>query len=93
MTADAMRRRDEESTVGHLTVLSRALRRCGPYLRDLIDVNYMEGLFHWVDVRSAKWGWRRVPDNLRELYIAFWGHISPRRLERLGSAPRAQRGL
>ena len=82
-TASAMRKRAELIVTGHLSLIATTLERCGPYLRDLIDVNYMEDLFYKVDVRSSRWGWRRVPPNLRQLYIDYWGQIIPRYVDRL----------
>ncbi len=82
-TASAMRKRNESVVTGHLSVIAKTLEGCGPYLRDLIDVNYMEDLFYKVDVRSSRWGWRRVPPSLRQLYIDFWGRIIPRYVARL----------
>lgn len=82
-TAAAMRRRDTSRVDGHLSFFSSLLSRCGPYLQNLIDVNYMEDLFYNVDVRSARWGWRRVPPNLQKLYVECWSQVIPSFVERL----------
>ena len=43
----------------------------------------MEDLFFNVDVRSSRWGWRRVPPYLRKLYVDYWSQVVPRYVERL----------
>ena len=78
-----MNRRDAPTVAGHLDFFSSLHNRCGSYIRNSIDVNYMEDLFFNVDLRSSRWGWRWVPPNLRMLYVDYWSLVVPRYVERL----------
>ncbi len=60
-----------------------AYKRGGAELRSLIDVNYMEDLFYKVEDADAQWGWQRVPNVLRQLYIDCWIGIIPSYVRRL----------
>jgi hypothetical protein len=82
-TAAAMRRRDEETVLAHLQCISERLQTADKQLADAIDVSYMENLFYKLDKRSQRWGWLRIPQNLKDLYIQFWGVIGPSRIEAL----------
>ena len=80
-TNEAIRRRDEAVVMQHLNFFSAQLDWADDDVRRVIDVNYVENLLGRLDKRSQRWGWRRIPQNLKELYLAFWGKISPSRIE------------
>ena len=82
-TADGMRRRDDRIVSGHLTIVSATYVTADKHLKGFIDVNYMEDLFYDVDVESSRWGWQRVPQNLRDLYTTYWNSVAPRYVTRL----------
>ena len=82
-TANGMRKRDAELVSGHLQAISEKFDRASQFLKNLIDVNYMEDLFYDVDVESSRWGWQHVPKNLKKLYTDYWGQVVPRFVSRL----------
>jgi hypothetical protein len=90
-TAAAMRRRDEKTAIAHLECFSEKLHTADADLCDSIDVSYMENLFNGVDKRTQRWAWLRIPQNLKDLYIGFWGVIAPSRIAALESNRRRKK--
>ena len=43
-----------------------------PEVRDLIDVEYVEGLFSNTPVHGRVLGWELLPDSLRAVYVRYW---------------------
>jgi hypothetical protein len=82
-TNEAIRSRDDVVVMRHLTFFSLHLDTADDDVRRMIDVNYVENLLCRLDKRAQRWGWRRIPANLKQLYIAFWGKISPGRIAML----------
>ena len=82
-SAQAMVRRDERTLNGHLAIILQAFQRGGAYLRNLVDVNYMEDLFYQIEDADAQWGWQRVPPPLRQLYIDMWSGLITKFVTRL----------
>ncbi len=82
-TNDAIKKREETVVARHLQFYSAQLEIADDDARGVIDVSYVVNLLRLLDKRSQRWGWRRIPPNLKELYLAFWGKISPRWIEML----------
>ncbi|HEX2751060.1 MAG TPA: hypothetical protein VHM91_23835, partial [Verrucomicrobiales bacterium] len=74
---------DEATVLAHLQCISAKFQTADAELSDAIDVSYMENLFYKVDKRTQRWGWLRIPQNLKDLYVRFWGVIEPSRIEAL----------
>ncbi len=55
-TAQAMIARNENTVDGHLATILKTFQRGGDYIRNMIDVNYMEDLFYNVEDVDAQWG-------------------------------------
>ena len=70
-TNEAIRRRDEAVVMQHLNFFSAQLDRADDGVRGVIDVNYVENLLCRLDKRSQRWGWRRIPQNLKESTLRF----------------------
>ncbi|WP_284620809.1 DUF7674 family protein [Aquabacterium humicola] len=73
-TTDAIKRGDLTKATAHLNLLSRLLAQGDEFTLRCIDVAYVESLMWDVkDEKIKKSGWKRVPANLRALYVAMWG--------------------
>jgi hypothetical protein len=73
VTSDAIRRRNEDVARAHLEYISHLLDHADDKVKEYIDVYYVEVLMYDLDDESKRVGWRLIPDNLKELYIGFWG--------------------
>lgn len=74
-TTDAIKRGDFSLASQHLVLLSRLLAAGDELTARCIDVAYVESLMWDVgDEKLKREGWRLIPDNLRALYVAMWGH-------------------
>ena len=82
-TNEAILRRDAAVVAAHFEFFAAQLAVAGPDVASIIDVNYVENLLSRMDDQSERWGWNLMPANLRECFVAFWGEIAPRRMERL----------
>ncbi len=72
-TTEAIRLRDEVAR-DHLAHVSRLLASSDSTILEFVDAYYVEVLMFGLDEVSTKWGWERIPDNLKQRYVAFWGH-------------------
>ena len=59
--------------VAYLTYMSEKLRIATVERRKFIDVYYVEHLFWQASPVAIKQGWKLVPENLKSLYLAFYG--------------------
>ena len=73
MTTDAMADRDEALVASHLAFMSDQLDHADDAVRTHIDVYYVESLMWDLDADGKRWGWERIPANLKRLYIDLWG--------------------
>jgi hypothetical protein len=72
-TTDAIKLRDKNAALKHLTFMSQKLKGASDVEREYIDVYYVEPLL-W-DIRDnelKKWGWSLMPKNLQALYAEVW---------------------
>lgn len=76
MTSEAMRDRNEQVVQAHLSYVSNLLIGANEKVHEYIDVYYVEELMYDLDEQSKQWGWFRIPENLRALYVAMWGQPS-----------------
>jgi len=73
-TTDAIKAKDSETALKHLTYMSNKLKHANEVEREYIDVYYTEPLM-W-DIKDQKlraWGWKLFPDNIKQLYEDMWG--------------------
>ena len=73
-TTDAIKAKDSETVLKHLTYMSNKLKHANEVEREYIDVYYTEPLM-W-DIKDQKlraWGWKLFPKNIKQLYEAMWG--------------------
>jgi hypothetical protein len=76
-TADSIKHKDFGKATGHLKLVSRLLDPRSQANIQCIDVAYVESLM-W-DIKGEKLkreGWRLMPSNLRDLYVAMWGECT-----------------
>lgn len=64
---------DPSRGVAYLTYMSEKLRAASPETRKFIDTYYVEHLFWQASAIAIKQGWKRIPENLKSLYLAFHG--------------------
>ena len=74
LTTDAMKGRDFEKAAGHMREVSALLPNADEEVVKCIYVAYVESLMWDIsdDERKAE-GWKKVPQNLRQLYVQMWG--------------------
>lgn len=73
-TTDAIKMRDEDTALKHLTYMSQKLINATTAVAEYIDVYYVESLLWDIkDNELRKWGWSLIPKNLQDLYIGVWG--------------------
>jgi hypothetical protein len=73
-TQRAVSRGDPELAKRHLTFLSDRLRNADEIEYEYIDVYYVEGILYGVEDGTRQEIWSLMPVNLRDLYVAMWGH-------------------
>jgi hypothetical protein len=74
-TTDAIKRGDLSTATKHLALLSRLVASGDEQISRCIDVAYVESLMWDIkDDRIKREGWKVIPENLRALYVAMWGH-------------------
>jgi hypothetical protein len=73
-TTDAIKEYDEQSANAHLTYMSEKLKKASVIEHEYIDVYYVESLMWDIkDEKNWQWGWKLIPENLKELYKGIWG--------------------
>lgn len=73
-TTDAIKRMDFDKASSHMSLFSRILSAGSEATIQCIDVAYVESLMWDIqDVNLKREGWKRMPSNLKRLYIATWG--------------------
>lgn len=73
-TTDAIKRLDFTRATDHLNLLSGIVAGGDEPTVRCIDVAYVESLMWDIkDDKLKREGWRRIPVNLRALYVAMWG--------------------
>jgi hypothetical protein len=73
-TTDALKGGDTARAGEHLKFISHMLDGADEPTIRCIDVSYVESLMWDIkDVKRKAEGWKLVPANLRQLYIAMWG--------------------
>ena len=73
-TTDAIKEKDSDTALKHLTYMSNKLKHANEVEREYIDVYYTEPLM-W-DIKDQKlraWGWKLFPENIKQLYEDMWG--------------------
>lgn len=68
-----VRRRDQQEVEKHLRFFAVELDRRSDAVKNCIDVSYVENLMWDLKREDKAWFWPRIPENLRKLYVAFWG--------------------
>jgi hypothetical protein len=48
-----------------------------------IDVDYVENFLNDLSLKKKRWAWTLIPQNLKDLHVAFWGDITPRKMARI----------
>ena len=82
-TRKAFRRGDEATAVAHMTYMSDKLEKADADARYAIDVDYVENFLYKLSLKKKRWAWTLIPQNLKDLYVAFWGEITPRKMARI----------
>ena len=73
-TTNAIKIFDDRTVVAHFDYISNKLKTASKVEANYIDVYYIEPLMWDIkDKNTKKWGWSRLPTNLRGLYRKMWG--------------------
>lgn len=73
VTNESIHQRDERSFLEQVELVARQYDRGSEPVRNCIDVAYAENLMWNLPDHDKKWAWSRLPENLKELYVAMWG--------------------
>ena len=73
LTTQELGKDDPSRGVAHLDYMSTKLRTATAKEREYIDTCYVEVLFFQSPDKTITRGWRLVPDNLKQLFVAFHG--------------------
>ena len=63
--------------------MSDKLEKADADARYAIDVDYVENFLYKLSLKKKRWAWTLIPQNLKDLYVAFWGEITPRKMARI----------
>lgn len=74
---------DEVTAVAHMTYMSEKLEGADADARYAIGVDYVENFLDGLSLKNQRWAWTLIPQNLKDLYVAFWGEITPRKMARI----------
>lgn len=74
-TTESIRIRDEEKVLASFMLAERCYRRGDEAMKNAIEVSFVEGVLSLLSKEDKKWGWERMPQLLKDLYIGFGANI------------------